>query len=335
MLKIYKALEFSSNESNEDLEVVIRKLEAYFTGESNETFERWIFNKRDQQQNENIDAYVTNLRNLSKTCNFCDVCRCSLIRDRMVLGIRFDEHQRTTQELLKIRQHDLRNCIDTCRSAEASKQMMAYMKRGPSDKEEISKVEMRRNQRDGASTKSRKDRDPQAGAGPKCKFCGKVHIFKKSACPAWGNTCTKCHRRNHFAAVCKADKSRVHAVYGDNSSESDCETINRVKETASAVSKKPIFTDIEINKQTVTFQVDPGATTNVVPLHVVRNIELLPTDTTLEMWNGANTQPVGKCRLNIRNPKKRKKYNIELLVVDNNSTPLLGWKVHEAAHCEL
>ena len=145
VLKIYNALEFSSNESNEDLEFVIRKLEAYFIGESNETFERWIFNKRDQQPNDNIDAYVTNLRNLSKTCNFCDVCGDSLTRDRMVLGIRFDEHQRTTQELLKIRQLDLRNCIDTCRSAEASKQMTANMKRGSLDKEEISKVEMRRN----------------------------------------------------------------------------------------------------------------------------------------------------------------------------------------------
>ena len=99
-----------------------------------------------------------------------------------------------------------------------------------------------------------------------------------------------------------------------------------MKET---VSKKPIFTDVEINKQTVTFQVDPGATTNVVPLRVVRNIELLPTDTTLEMWNGATTQPVGTCRLDIRNPKNRKKYNIELLVVDNNSTPLLGRKAAE------
>ena len=158
VLKIYNALEFSSNESNEDLEVVIRKLEAYFIGESNETFERWIFNKRDQQPNENIDAYVTNPRNLSKTCNFCDVCRDSLIRDRMVLGIRFDEHQRTTQELLKIRQLDLRNCIDTCRSAEASKQMTANMKRGSSDKEEISKVEMRRNQRWSLDEKSQRQR---------------------------------------------------------------------------------------------------------------------------------------------------------------------------------
>ena len=79
----------------------------------------------------------------------------------------------------------------------------------------------------------------------------------------------------------------------------------------------------------MTFQVDPGATTNVVPLRVVRGIELLPTDTTLEMWNGATAQPVGKCRLNIRNPKNQKKYNIELLVVDNNSTPLLGRKAAE------
>ena len=104
--------------------------------------------------------------------------------------------------------------------------------------------------------------------------------------------CTKWKRRNHFAVVCRAGKtvshckkSRVYAVGEDNSSESECEIISTVRGTVNAVSddKKPIHTDIEIHKQTVSFKVDPGATINVVPLSVVKNIALSPTDATLEM----------------------------------------------------
>ena len=69
VLKIFSALEFGHNESNVDLQTSIQKLEAYFVGETNETFERWHFNKRDQQLHENIDGYVTCLWNLAKTCN--------------------------------------------------------------------------------------------------------------------------------------------------------------------------------------------------------------------------------------------------------------------------
>ena len=94
---------------------MIQKLEAYFVGETNETFERWHFNKREQQLHENIDGYVT--WNLAKTCNLYNVWRDSLIRNRNTLVIRFDGYQQTTQQKFKIRQLDLKNSIDTCRNA--------------------------------------------------------------------------------------------------------------------------------------------------------------------------------------------------------------------------
>ena len=61
------------------------------------------------------------------------------------------------------------------------------------------------------------------------------------------------------------------------------------------------------------FQIDLGATINVIPRRFVKNIQLSNANTTLKMWNGATTHPIGKCRINIKN----------LL------TPLLGRKAAE------
>jgi len=54
---------------------------------------------------------------LVKICNFSDCLRDSLIRDRVVVGIK-DEH--TTKKLLRIRDLTLNRCIDICRSEEVT-----------------------------------------------------------------------------------------------------------------------------------------------------------------------------------------------------------------------
>ena len=53
------------------------------------------FNKCDQKEHETIDAYVTSLCTLAKTCNFGQLEN-DLIRDRVVMGIR----DNTTREKL-------------------------------------------------------------------------------------------------------------------------------------------------------------------------------------------------------------------------------------------
>ena len=62
-------------------------MDLQIVGELNETYERYIFNLRNQRSDESIDEYVTELKHLSKSCNFCD-CLCdSLLRDKLVMGI--------------------------------------------------------------------------------------------------------------------------------------------------------------------------------------------------------------------------------------------------------
>ena len=57
VLDIFDALSFDTGAERQDINKVLEKLEAYCIGETNETYERYIFNKRDQQQSESFDSY--------------------------------------------------------------------------------------------------------------------------------------------------------------------------------------------------------------------------------------------------------------------------------------
>lgn len=85
-LKIYNGFVYSEEEDKTDLPTVIKKFDQHIIGDTNETFERYIFNERNQDATESIDSYVTALRTLAKTCNFCDCLGDSLLRDRIVRG---------------------------------------------------------------------------------------------------------------------------------------------------------------------------------------------------------------------------------------------------------
>ena len=54
------------------LSKIIEKLDEFTIGEVNETYKRYIFNRRNQDQDESINAYITALQSLVKTCGFCD-----------------------------------------------------------------------------------------------------------------------------------------------------------------------------------------------------------------------------------------------------------------------
>ena len=107
-LDVIDAMEFENEDQRKDPEVILEKMKVYCIGECNETYERYVFNRRDQESNESADAYVTALRKLAKTCNYGSLTD-SLIRDRMV-GAR--------KKLLQKSKLTLGQCIDICRSSQ-------------------------------------------------------------------------------------------------------------------------------------------------------------------------------------------------------------------------
>ena len=109
-LDVYEGLEFANEDDKKDIDVVLQKLQRYCIGETNEIYERYRFNKRVQEPNESLDAYVTALRTLAKTCNF-GVLENSLIRDRIVIGVRDNQARK---KLLQVSKLTLKERIDIC-----------------------------------------------------------------------------------------------------------------------------------------------------------------------------------------------------------------------------
>ena len=71
------------------LDKVLSKFEKYCSPKSTLTYERHQFNTRNQNEGESIDSYVTELRILSKSCEFGELTK-SFIKDRLVCGERKD-----------------------------------------------------------------------------------------------------------------------------------------------------------------------------------------------------------------------------------------------------
>ena len=186
-LKIFNGFQFDCPEDKHNLVKIMEKFDEFTIGELNETFERYTFNSRNQSENETIDAYVTALRTLAKTSNFCDCMRDSIIRDRIVLGIR---DNRTRKRLLQERKLTLPKCIDLSKSSEATNSQLKTISGAQS--EDVHSVKDKHPSPKRRDDKSKKGREwkPETNLSKTCKFCGKVHPFEKGNCPAWGAKCT-------------------------------------------------------------------------------------------------------------------------------------------------
>ena len=321
-VRLYDDLVFTEEEDVEDTEVIIAKLDTVIRGEINETYERYVFNKRNQSMDETFDEYLSALKLLAKSCNFCDCLHDSLIRDRILMGIR---DQNSRKKLLQKRKLTLRMTIDICRSDEATSNHMRSM--GGSTAE-IHKVNYQRETRK-PPTRTRK---PFARTTPSdndmlksCKFCGRTHEHRKESCYAWGKTCHKCGKQNHFSNCCQLGRKKVHHVTA--TSDSVDESIMGVH---GAMSRKgPIYAELLLNNELVKLQVDCGATVNVLPEMHVNKDDIQASNVTLHMWNKTTRAVVGKTQANVVNPKTNKAYEVWFEVVQGDFTPLIGRQTAE------
>ena len=88
---------------------------------------------------------------------------------------------------------------------------------------------------------------------------------------------------------------------------------------------------MRIDRNEITFQLDCGSTVNVLPEYLFRqcvcekgHVEIEKSSQTLVMFNGTETNPLGKKRLTLKNPKNNKKYNVEFVIVKADVKPILG-----------
>ena len=109
-------------------------------------------------------------------------------------------------------------------------------------------------------------------------------------------------------------------VCGDEESDSDdyCLMVESVNSVYQKESSKKIFATIVLDETSVKFQLDSGATLNILPVEIYQKVK---KDRELKH---SELKPLGTVQLQTHNPKNGESYLIEYTVVSNGLKALLG-----------
>ncbi len=338
-LKIYNGFQFDTTEDVRSTEEILAKFDSFAVGEVNETYERFLFNKREQKEGESVESFIAAIRGLMKTCNYHADSQDSILRDRIVLGIR---EQETQKLLLREPKLTLDLCINICKAAENANTQGKILRPELGEATLIKKV------RGSQQRSATKQATRKAAAKPKppsdnrktrytapqkreCNFCGLTHVMKKEDCPAWGKTCTNCKGKNHFKAKCK--KTKVHTVhdnydaYTDSDDEYDAYLANVNSER-----RKILTAKLGVNGCHIRFQMDTGAEVNTICQRFVHKEQVQSTKVKLVMWNDTKVKPLGEAKIPILNVWTGEHHTAVFIVVPNNLNCLLGLKTMTDMH---
>lgn len=186
----YKNLPLTDQEFR-DPETVMNAIREHVLGQVNIIVERNRFWKRQQSEGESFNDYVMQLRDLMRTCKFCEHSE-DLLRDKIVLGVRNPE---TVKRLLAQPDLSLADALTICRSEEASESQRNEICTGA----HVSAVRKQR----GRTPVRSNSRNPGAG---NCTACGKGR-HQRSDCPAKDKKCFHCGRIGHFGSVCRSNRT--------------------------------------------------------------------------------------------------------------------------------
>ena len=105
---------------------------------------------------------------------------------------------------------------------------------------------------------------------------------------------------------------------------------------ASAGNPKQVFAVLLVNGKEEKLQVDSGSTVNIMAGKILKNLygengldDMEKTSVTLDMYNKSEIKPLGKQRFKVVNPKNKKKYNIEFLILTGACKSLLSLRPSE------
>ena len=267
---VYRTLEFDADGDRKKLDPIIAAFEQFCVGAVNVTYERYVFNRRVQESGERFDVFLGDVRRLARSCDFTAVEE-SMIRDRIVVGIRDDS---TRRKLLQIRDLTLLKAIDICKASEAAGKQMKAIAGADQVQSLRSSKQPEACDRLHEKSRVRRSRDDSREQGRtksparRCKYCDRKHELRKEACPAYGKVCRRCSRKNHFESVCQSKAT------GNKSVRHDVHEIDTDKQllTLGDEDVDRWYTRLKIGDKTVRFLLDCGATVNLLPVSLVRSL---------------------------------------------------------------
>lgn len=235
-MELYETFDLSDDEEN-DPDKILQAFENHAKPQINETYERFVFNRRERHEGETIEHYVAELKKLAKTCNY-DTLTESMIRDNIIQHM---DDTNLQQTVLKIKHLELETLIENIKAAEVSRTQVKKIQNDKTEKaivdavrqysksKERNKHQRRTNEGERRRAHSHSKRRPadrsqtetsESGGGStqpsssgatrtfRCRKCDHRHGPRQ--CPAYGKQCTKCQKYNHSAKVCRSSNNNIH-----------------------------------------------------------------------------------------------------------------------------
>lgn len=354
---------------------VVKAFADFCEPKKNIVYERFMFNQRSQKEGESFDHFLMEIKRLVRTCEFGDkenemlrdrivmgineqrlqtrlLETANLSYDTAVEKCRTNEatkeqtttmnksfsvneiknHAANTQHRNNSRNGNNNNSTRQHNNTRNSNNARAYNRNSTQNhtQNRHSNGNDKRNNNNNASNRRQNDSSNQV---VNCKYCGYSHGIRQ--CPAYGKTCDKCNKPNHFKSCCRSrDVATINAMHNDYDFDDNAELIvaslNRVETVTTRknyqVPTYPWIERIKMDKSSIAFKIDTGAEVDVLPLNVLQRIapwiELQRTGVTLKAFSGEKIIPMGTCLLNCSFNGMFLK--VKFVVVDLDVTPILG-----------
>ena len=323
--KVYDTFTWGDGQNEQCVTDVLAQFDRYCEPRTQVIYERYRFNNRNQAVGESISAYVTDLRTIARNCAHDDITPDQIIRDRLVLGL-CDHKMR--ERLLRMNDLTLEKAIDVCKASEQTSAQLQVMQGATQDVSFVRKRQMRQTARPPHINTQQRFNSPKLRGPPEqqhqqdCRYCGRRHA--KRECPAYGQTCRKCGKKNHFQAKCKATTSTVHTT----------EQIFFVGFIGDRSTNAVITMDVGHPRTSsrVKFQMDTGAECNVLPLKAYygatgdRHMQKINrcTHMYIRTYTGERYQILGWVTLPVW--RHGKQSSLTFNITNDDFTPLLSLK---------
>ena len=265
--------------------------------------ERTNFMSLRQEPTENVAQYMRRLRGAALHCEFnslndskaLQTGEDDLIQMRLIDGLHDMNLKMKLLEFLQSSKsaHNLSTCVEFLQQLEQIKEYKGKSMPEKGLSQPAIPVEVAHVDNPGPGTAKRKQ----------CYACGMSHA--RNRCPAFGKTCVKCQKKNHFARVCRGkpvvfDRSAHHlerdiaADDEDEASTSEIHTdfvfsINHSTNNSS-------LRQVSIEGCKIAMQLDSGSQVSIIPKNLWEDLgkpALKKTSTQLKQFDGTIIKTLG------------------------------------------